>query len=353
MAIIQTAGIQSPLLSIVITCYNASAYIERCLNSVVADNDCSRTEVICVDDGSVDNTPALLRDFASRYPQQISLITKENGGPSSARNAGMDLARGRFLMFIDVDDYINADTLVKIYDICDDASHPDVAIFSYNRVARSGVASQVIFDDKTYTDRDLDLFFRVIYGNFHPWAKVYSVDFLNGARYDNSLRFLEDCHFNTLVFSRCKKISTYSLVLYNYIFNGQNLTSKYYGDYFWYTLSTNRDVLTHTYANLQCSEQSRQELLAQAYHGYAFDILIEIYSIYRAGNRPKRHKYSLMKAILSDIPQIMPIDQWHARLNTGIPSIFSRLTRIHPRLGHLFLSTIFNIERIKKRIYGK
>lgn len=91
---------ETPLLSVVIPAYNASAFIGSCLKSVFEQKDCPEFEVIVVDDGSTDGTYELVeRD----YPH-VRLFQKNNGGPGSARNLAVDRARSEIVIFIDADD---------------------------------------------------------------------------------------------------------------------------------------------------------------------------------------------------------------------------------------------------------
>lgn len=87
-------------LSVVIPAFNASAYIRECLKSVVAQEGCPPFEIIVVDDGSTDDTAAIIE---SEFPE-VRLIQKANGGPGSARNVGVENARGEITLFIDADD---------------------------------------------------------------------------------------------------------------------------------------------------------------------------------------------------------------------------------------------------------
>ena len=96
---------QTPLISVIIPVYNVEAYLPRCLDSVI-QNTYRNLEIICVDDGSTDGSPEILRDYAQR-DARITVITKENGGVSSARNAGLDRATGEFVAFIDSDDFVH------------------------------------------------------------------------------------------------------------------------------------------------------------------------------------------------------------------------------------------------------
>ena len=103
-------------VSIVIPVYNMEQYLDRCMESVLAQT-LSNIEIILVDDGSSDRSAAMCDSYAKKYPQKVVVLHKENGGLSDARNTGMDQASGKYFMFVDSDDWIDDDCLVKIYPI--------------------------------------------------------------------------------------------------------------------------------------------------------------------------------------------------------------------------------------------
>ncbi len=97
----------APLFSIVMPVYNVAAYLPRCLDSLAVLHP-APDEIIAVDDGSTDTCPAILADYAQRMPN-LKIIRQENGGLSAARNTGMSIARGRYLAFVDSDDFVAPD----------------------------------------------------------------------------------------------------------------------------------------------------------------------------------------------------------------------------------------------------
>lgn len=102
-------------LSIVVPVYNVQDYLEECLNSILAQHYADY-EVICVDDGSTDNSPLILEDYAQK-DTRIRIIHKENGGLVSARKAGIEAARGTYATYVDSDDWIAPDmyeTMMKV-----------------------------------------------------------------------------------------------------------------------------------------------------------------------------------------------------------------------------------------------
>ncbi len=98
-----------PLISFIIPCYNTEKYIDECIESVVHQT-LRDIEIICVDDGSVDGTLDILRQW-EKNDSRVKVITKENGGVSAARNIGFQAARGTFVYYLDSDDLI-ADTAI-------------------------------------------------------------------------------------------------------------------------------------------------------------------------------------------------------------------------------------------------
>ena len=104
------------LLSIVIPIYNAEKYLEECLDSILDQNIFENLfEIVCVDDGSTDSSASILKEYAHIH-DNIKFFCKTNGGVSSARNLGIEKSRGKWIWFIDADDYISkncCDTLLK------------------------------------------------------------------------------------------------------------------------------------------------------------------------------------------------------------------------------------------------
>lgn len=96
---------KQPDVSIIIPAYNVQDYLDDCLTSIVKQNNFDRFEVIVINDGSTDSTPDIARDYARRH-DNIRLVDQENAGVSVARNRGMDMARGKFISFVDGDDCV-------------------------------------------------------------------------------------------------------------------------------------------------------------------------------------------------------------------------------------------------------
>ena len=107
------AKIDQPLVSVIIPVYNAEAYLERCLNSVL-DQSYDQLEIILVDDGSTDSSSSICDSYATT-DSRICVIHKDNGGLSSARNRGLESIHGDYIMYVDSDDFIGKDIRLELF----------------------------------------------------------------------------------------------------------------------------------------------------------------------------------------------------------------------------------------------
>ena len=121
-----------PKISVVIPMYNVEDYLRECLDNIIGQT-LKDIEIICVDDGSPDNSAQIVTEYIEKYEDKnIKLIRKPNGGLSSARNAALDVAQGEYVYFIDSDDYIDVDTLELLYKR---AEEDQLEILFFNAVA--------------------------------------------------------------------------------------------------------------------------------------------------------------------------------------------------------------------------
>lgn len=103
-----------PLISVIIPVYNAERFLSAALDSVLAQSY-KNWELILIDDGSIDQSGAICDQYAAQHPEQVSVIHQCNQGVSVARNAGLRIAQGDFIFFIDADDVIAPDCLTQLW----------------------------------------------------------------------------------------------------------------------------------------------------------------------------------------------------------------------------------------------
>ena len=104
-------------VSIIIPCYNSKKYIERCLNSILKDK-LKEKEIILINDGSTDNTLEIIEEY-SKKNKDIKIINQKNKGQSISRNNGLKEAKGKYIAFVDSDDWVEKDYFYKLYNFAE------------------------------------------------------------------------------------------------------------------------------------------------------------------------------------------------------------------------------------------
>lgn len=207
-------------VSIVVPIYNVEQYLEKCIKSIV-DQTYSNLEIILVDDGSKDSSSEICNKWKEE-DQRIVVIHKENGGLSSARNAGLEVATGDYIMFEDSDDWLELDIVEKCVErIEKDAS--DLVIFGYTKVdEKSKNLGSFTFGNDTYTREEMagQLHSRILEMSFgYAWNKLYRLSVIreSGVVNDGSIIDREDLYFNLQLFSTLNRISFLNKEGYYYL----------------------------------------------------------------------------------------------------------------------------------------
>ena len=211
---------KSVRISIVIPIYNAEEYLYKCLSSMLRQ-DMHSFEVILVDDGSTDSSSLICERYSSTDPR-FKTIKKDNGGVSSARNAGMDVADGEYVMFVDSDDALTPDALSVLSDAVEGL--PDFVIGGFN-VYDDGIfyESSVPASASSYDARNISAFFtdtmkgsgKLFRG---PWAKLYRTSVIrrNGLRFNEGLCYAEDKLFIYEFLSHISSAVSVNVPVYEY-----------------------------------------------------------------------------------------------------------------------------------------
>ena len=124
-------------LSVIIPMYNVEEYVERCLSSLLnQDLDPDQYEIICINDGSPDRSGEIVKNLMKSF-SNIQIIEQENQGVSVARNNGMEIATGKYLLFIDPDDYVEANSLQHVLEKAD-KTDCQVSFLGFTVISESG-----------------------------------------------------------------------------------------------------------------------------------------------------------------------------------------------------------------------
>lgn len=218
-------------LSIIIPVYNVEEYLDRCLGSIL-DQDFTSYEVILVDDGSTDSSP-LICDRYSATDSRFRTLHKPNGGVSSARNAGLELAKGEYIMFLDSDDALLPYALDDMMEV---VTGEDMVVAGY-AAFMGGVPVRNVRPRATvsYRSADYPQFFQDnIRRNCEmldaPWSKLFKRKAIGSTRFNEELSYAEDKLFVFTVMAKCSSIKTFSGDVYAYYMRPGSLGSDIRSD---------------------------------------------------------------------------------------------------------------------------
>lgn len=201
-------------LSIIIPIYNAEKYINRCIESILK-NTFSDYEILLINDGSRDTSWEILQKYQKNYPERIKIFNQKNQGIAKTRNAGITKARGKYILFIDDDDWINQDYMDTFVSQIK-KSESDIIIGGYRRVSKKKTLFEVRLKNCEWSK----------YMIIAPWAKIYRKSFL----LNNEIEFLdnnigEDVYFNLHAIHATNKISIIPYVGYNWFLNKESVSN--------------------------------------------------------------------------------------------------------------------------------
>ncbi|WP_343004137.1 glycosyltransferase [Clostridium sp. 2218st1_F5_2218SCRN_220325] len=212
-------------VSVIVAAYNIQDYIVKCLESI-SNQSYKNLEVIVVDDGSSDNTGKLADEFA-KNDNRFIVIHKDNGGVSSARNRGIDVASGDFIGFVDGDDTIETDMYEMLVNNAikyeADISHCGYKLVDNDKETLMHGTGTIVIQDRKKGILDL------MDGSLiEPgiWNKIFRKEIVGDTRLDESLKINEDLYFNILLFNRANKSVFEDKAKYNYIKRDNSATTS-------------------------------------------------------------------------------------------------------------------------------
>lgn len=180
-------GNQVPLVSIIVPVYNAEKYLNRCIDSILSQT-MTDFELLLIDDGSKDNSGRICDEYAAK-DVRVRAFHKPNGGVSSARNLGLDNAKGKWITFVDADDRCSCNYLEHLLSKVDDDTD---LIISYAVICDSTGEKAEVYPEYRVNATNFERLFVDSDMHWHtsPWAKLYRASII----YENSLRFNEMMH---------------------------------------------------------------------------------------------------------------------------------------------------------------
>lgn len=315
------------ILSIIIPIYNVEKYISQCLDSILLHN-LENCEIILVDDGSTDNSTNICKEY-EKNNFFIKLYEKENGGAADARNFGLNVSKGKYIMFIDSDDYLvnnkNFELLKsKLYE------NYDIIQYKMNYYYENKKELKILNDLNEYSELNyLESLYKKVSNNqfsISPCDKIVKRDLLlNNSIFFKKGLLAEDIDWSLSLYLYAKSILTLNLEIYIYrqnrigsVTNTRNpklISSLYSIINKWYYYDYDNDNLKEIFHN---------------YLAYQYLILISIIDNKNCDKKMKENIYSLRKILSNDINN-------RVKMVNKIMKIFGFKTSIVFLKSYLFL----------------
>ena len=206
------------LLSIIVPVYNVEQYLSKCLDSLLQQNIAVEDyEIIVINDDSPDGSVAIAEEYVKKY-QNIKIITQENKGLGGARNTGIRNATGKYLWFVDSDDYIEPNCLKELLQFAEE-NDLDALRFNYRRVYENGKIAEIeklfLPDKKIKTGKEFlteDLGYLC-----YVWAYLFKADIVKQQKLFEVGIYVEDVEWTPRVLLQINKIGYFDKPVYNYL----------------------------------------------------------------------------------------------------------------------------------------
>lgn len=212
-------------VSVIIPVYNSEKYLRRCLDSVVSQT-LKDLEIICVDDGSTDESAQILKAYSER-DERITIINLENSGVSAARNAGLKIARGKYIGFVDSDDWIDPDFFQKLYSAAE-KHKADAACTGIKRCYESGkIIDKLKIDQERILVTAAEKYkFLEIPKKCYLWNKIYKKSELDRQKlsFKEDIDMCEDVFFLIRFLYFAGKVITVQNTHYYYWVNDESVS---------------------------------------------------------------------------------------------------------------------------------
>ena len=220
----------SDLISVIVPVFKAEPYLDQCIQSIV-DQTYRDLEILLIDDGSPDQCPQICDKWAEKYPR-IVVVHKENGGVSRARNTGIERATGKYIAFVDSDDFLEPTYAEYLYRaLCDTGA--DISECRYTRCsapletasARAEMPQPVLLTAEEALwiwshPKNQDL-------NLVVWNKIYRRELIGEIRFAAGYNGGEDVLFTCLAFIKCRKIARIDNELYHWRDTPQSASKRF------------------------------------------------------------------------------------------------------------------------------
>lgn len=317
-------------ISVIVPCYNVENVIGRCVQSLLSQITPPEFNIYLIDDGSTDRTWEMIQNYQKQYPDLIVAQHKENGGQSSARNVGLDMAHWKYISFVDSDDYVEPDFLYTLFH-CAESNHADIAMCAVNRVyGDNGEGKKFVATKNKETTNVEQVMF---HSSFGPWNKLYRTALWADIRFPEGMTY-EDLATIPRVMCKAGKIASVDKCLYHYWVNPKGTIMSKHGE-------ANRDMLK-AMSILECSSlQQSPSILENIYLRY---IILSFVRILLTYEKDVSLAYQIRKDAIQKYPSIAD--------NPAIRDA-NLVTKLYRLFLHLYFNNHIKTSRLLLRLYAK
>ncbi len=318
------------MISVIVPVYNSGLYLQDCLNSILSQTyKC--LEIICVNDGSTDNSQEILADM-EQQDSRIKVLTQENAGVSAARNAGLDAATGDYITFVDSDDALEPDMYEILLNLIE-KHQADIAHCGYKKIHLDGSTKDVCGTGELLVQDGLEASRCLLTGEHFTgglWNKIYHSSIVGNIRFDTALKINEDVLFNAKLFQKAETAVFLDVPKYHYFERENSACSRTA------SIRKKQDAVVAGEQILQLFVNTSVEPAAANRLNYC---LIDLYRAYLFdGIQKNRKKCKEIHGRICDIARLCQMESHRNRNNY-------RLMRMFPR-GYKWVYTLY--DRIRK-----
>ena len=239
------------LISVIIPVYEVEKYIEKCLDSVI-NQTYTNLEIILVEDGSKDNSSKICDEYAKK-DKRIQVIHKENAGVSSARNTGLDKANGKYIAFIDSDDYVDKEYIEYLYNEIT-KNNADISICGTIDIDENeNVCKESKKIEKTLNlEETLQELLQEKYYSSVVWAKMYKAELAKKVKFNENLKIAEDFDYLYNIIKNLEKTRVNTTKsLYYYKIRTNSATTNSYNENWGKEIVLSEDVIKDCKTNFE------------------------------------------------------------------------------------------------------
>ena len=236
------------LISVIIPAYNAEETIEKCINSIINN----KIEIIVVIDGATDNTKKACENLKQKN-KKITIIEQDNQGPYEARKKGIEKAKGKYLMFLDADDYFEENAINRIKQVIEKYNEPELIRFRYEKEPDG--YKQYKYTNEKEKEVQKEEFVKEVYPMFLNgymlnaiWTNCVKKDVIKSIDLKSeNVRYGEDLLLNLKIFSNINNVVFINDILYKYVYKEESITNSKKIDRWFQNLLDAIDVYTTLY----------------------------------------------------------------------------------------------------------